>query len=185
MIPGALVIFYQSKHVKATCEARDPLPRWTDRCPLPVLALTLWLAFGALAMLSMIAYNGVAAFFGILISGWPGVIFYVAMAAIWLYCAWAVYRLKVLGWWIVLFVLVVQAVSTILTFSNVELTDMYQLMGYPEEQIERLQQFSIFQGDGMLLWSAIGFVPLFSYLLYVRKFFGGTAKSCREKSKGE
>jgi hypothetical protein len=38
IIPAVLVLFYGSKNVKATCEFRDSQVRWTDKCPLPVLA---------------------------------------------------------------------------------------------------------------------------------------------------
>ena len=33
VIPGVAVLFYRSPHVKHTCEVRDPVERWTDRCP--------------------------------------------------------------------------------------------------------------------------------------------------------
>jgi len=46
VIPGVLVLFYRSKNVKATCEIRDPHVRWTDKCPLPVLAVSLILLSG-------------------------------------------------------------------------------------------------------------------------------------------
>jgi hypothetical protein len=35
VLPGIWALFYRSPHVKATCEARDPVERWTDRCPAP------------------------------------------------------------------------------------------------------------------------------------------------------
>ncbi len=54
VLPLIWVLFYQGKHVRATCEARDSVVRWTDRCPLPVLAISLWLAFGALFRLRAI-----------------------------------------------------------------------------------------------------------------------------------
>ena len=44
-LPAVWIFFYKSRHVKATCEARDPVTRWTDACPLPVLGLCLWLWF--------------------------------------------------------------------------------------------------------------------------------------------
>lgn len=60
VVPGVLVIFYQSRHVRATCEAQDPTPCWTDACPLPVLAMSLWLGLGALTMLTLpLSTNGV------------------------------------------------------------------------------------------------------------------------------
>src|ERR1017187_4823253 len=41
VVPAVWTFFYNSRHVKATCEARDPVTRWTDACPLPVLPLCL------------------------------------------------------------------------------------------------------------------------------------------------
>ena len=60
LVPGVLVLFYRSPHVKATCETRDPLPGWTDACPLPVLGLGLWIGLAALYLLAMpFSMNGV------------------------------------------------------------------------------------------------------------------------------
>ena len=42
VVPAVWTFFYNSRHVKATCEARDPVTRWTDACPLPVLGFCLW-----------------------------------------------------------------------------------------------------------------------------------------------
>jgi hypothetical protein len=39
VLPAIWVLFYRSRHVKATCEAYDQVVRWTDRAPLPVLAV--------------------------------------------------------------------------------------------------------------------------------------------------
>lgn len=53
VLPGVWFLFYRSPHVKATCEAHDPVPRWTDACPLPVLTVSLWLALGVPMLLLM------------------------------------------------------------------------------------------------------------------------------------
>jgi hypothetical protein len=53
IIPGIFVLFYKGKHVKATCEYRDPKIRWTDKCPLPVLGVSFVCAIWAVSMLSM------------------------------------------------------------------------------------------------------------------------------------
>src|SRR5689334_20132711 len=52
LLPLGLVLFYSSPHVKATCEAHDPVERWTDRAPLPIVAASLWLAFAGVMLLS-------------------------------------------------------------------------------------------------------------------------------------
>lgn len=172
-VPLALVLFYQNPNVRATCEARDPVPRWTDRCPLPVLALSMWLASGGVFMLLMpVAYRSVAPFFGTLISGIPGALFYLVVAGLFLYLARAAYRLNPRAWWLVLVIVVLFAASNLLTFSRVDLMEMYRLMGYPEGQIRQMQQFNVFQNNNFMLFcSGLGFVPLFGYLIYVRRFF--------------
>src|SRR5438034_406184 len=70
ILPGAWVLFYRSRHVKATCESYDPMVRWTDHCPLPVLAVSLWLTFSALMMLVMaVVYKGILPMFGSFVAG--------------------------------------------------------------------------------------------------------------------
>jgi hypothetical protein len=171
LVPGALVFMYRSKHVKATCDARDPVVRWTDRCPLPVLGLSVWLFFGGVTMLMMpVLYRGVAPFFGILISGFPGAVYYLVLAGLFLYLSRALYKLSLVAWWIALLLIFLFGVSSLLTFGQVDLMEMYRLMGYPEAQIAQLQQFSFLQG-AMVWATALCFLPLFGYLFYVRKFF--------------
>jgi hypothetical protein len=71
-LPGAMVIFYGGRNVVATCMMRDPHTRWTDRCPMPVLGTSIWLALGSLSLLIMpICYRSVVPWFGALMSGTP------------------------------------------------------------------------------------------------------------------
>jgi hypothetical protein len=172
ILPGLLVLFYCSPHVKATCESRDPVTRWTDTCPLPVLAVSLFLGYGAVWMAVMLFfYHGVMPFFGYLLSGLPGAILILALVALWVYCARATYHLKIAGWWTVLIAFGVVIASALLTFARVDLMDMYRLMGYPEQQIEQLQRFSFFTGRNMLFFTSICSLPFLGFLLYVKRYF--------------
>jgi len=172
ILPGLLVLFYRSPHVKATCEARDPVTRWTDACPLPVLALSFFLGYGAVWMIFMLTtYHSVMPFFGRLLSGVPGGTLILLHIALWIYCAWAIYHLKPAGWWIVLIAFGVLLVSSVLTFSQIDLMDMYRLMGYPEQQIERMQQYTFFNGRTMVLFMSVSSLPSLGYLLYVKRYF--------------
>ena len=172
LIPLALVLFYQNQNVLATCEARDPVARWTDRCPLPVLALSLWLGSGALSMFLMpVAYHGVVPLFGTLVSGPVGLVFYLCMAGLFFYLARATYQLNPLAWWIVLGVMLLFGISNLLTFGRIDLSEMYRLMGYPEAQIRQMQQLNLLGNNFMLLSSALGCLPLIGYLIYIRRYF--------------
>jgi hypothetical protein len=172
VLTGMLVLFYRSPHVKATCEARDPVVRWTDACPLPVLALSLMLGFSAESMLPMlVAYHSVMPFFGRLLTGAPGTLLILVMIALWSYCAWAAYRLKPAGWWTILIGFGVMMASTLITFARVDPIEMYRLMGYPEQQIAQIQQYSFLKGSNFFLLMLICPLPLFGYLVWVKKYF--------------
>ncbi len=180
VIPGVLVLIYSSRHVRATCEARDPTPHWTDACPLPVLGLGLWLAFGALIMLTLpLSTNSVLPLFGKLLSGVGGSLACVVLAAVFGYCAWAIYRLKAIGWWIALITVCIMSVSAWMTFTRIDLPEMYRVMGYSEQQIEMMKQFSFMQWSRMAYFSVSGAVLMLGFLLFVKRHFrtSGQAKS--------
>lgn len=171
IVPGAMVLFYGSKHVKATCEARDAIVRWTDSRPLPVIGLCVWLWLGSGTMLVLLPmYNFVIAFFGTLLSGWLGALVCALLAAIWAYAGLALYRLKHAGWWVVVITLAVFTISNLITFTRVDMMEMYRAMGYPEDQIVQIEKFNVFGGGRMMFWSVAWVLPVFGYLLYIRRF---------------
>jgi hypothetical protein len=176
VIPTVWGLFYSSKHVKATVEARDPVTRWTDRCPLPVLAVSLWLVFAAIMKFVLpVAYHGVFPFFGILLSGAAGGVACIALAAIWIYCAYAIYKLDSRGWWIIVAGLCLVSISNAITYSHHDINQVYQQMGFSAEQIALVQKFNFFGGHTMAWSSLIYTVPVLGYLFYIRKFFRRSA----------
>ena len=100
VLPALWIFFYNSRHVKATCEARDPVARWTDACPLPVLGFSLWTWLAVPMMLVMpLVGHGVMPFFGMFISGLAGSLLCVVVAVVWGVAGWWLYRLDARGWW--------------------------------------------------------------------------------------
>ncbi len=172
VLPGVWFLFYRSPHVKATCEAHDPVPRWTDACPLPVLTVSVWLALGVPMLLLMpVIYNGVLPFFGVFISGWPGTLGYLVLATVWAWSARALYRLDVRGWWVVVIAIGLLSLSHLLTYAQRDLMEMYSLMGLPEQQLEQFKKLK-FPSSSMMLWGSVFFmVPFLGYLIYLKKFF--------------
>lgn len=169
-------LFYGGKNVKATCEARDPKIRWTDRCPLPVLAMVLWLAVGALSMLLMPGFHVVAPFFGVLLSGAAGTVFYLLLALVWAYCAWALYHLDRRGWWVIFVALILLCVSNVITYSRHDLGEFYAAMGYSAAQLKSIQVLSG-MGRRPMMWASLIFVvPFLAYLFYIGKFFPDRAR---------
>jgi hypothetical protein len=170
--PLLWILFYKSPHVKATCEARDPVTRWTDACPLPVLALSLWLLPAASMMLFMpISAHGVMPFFGMFLTGLAGSLLCLVMAALWAYAAWLLYKLDVRGWWLILMVFLAFLVSTVLTYARHDMIEVYGLMGYPEAQIEQIQKTGLFSGHQMTWMMLFCMAPFLAYILFIKKYF--------------
>jgi hypothetical protein len=172
VLPAVFVFFYRSPHVKATCEMRDPDRRWTDACPLPVLGVALVLWFGAAMILSVpIAYRGTMPFFGVLLEGWAGTLLSLGLVALWIWLGRAWYKVQASGWYILLAVLILFSISNFITFQRVDITGMYQKMGYPQAQIDLIRQQGIVTNQLMAWSSVLWLLPMLGYLFWVKRFF--------------
>jgi apolipoprotein N-acyltransferase len=95
IIPAAFVFFYGSKNVKATCEFRDSQVRWTDKCPLPVLAVSFIFGLWAVSMLLAGLCGWLIPFFGSILSGMTGALVSLVAALLYLYVVWGTYKLNI------------------------------------------------------------------------------------------
>ncbi len=172
VLPAIWTFFYNGRHVKATVEARDPVASWTDACPLPVLAESLWLAF-AVPMFLIMPMTGLAVipFFGTFATGLPGVALCLALAGLWGYAAWSLYKLRQSGWWVIFITLCAYAASALLTFARHDMMDMLRLMNYPQAQLDLMQKSGFVTGNWMEWMIPVWMLPWVGYLLFIKKFF--------------
>jgi len=170
--PGALVLFYRSRHVKMTCEALDPVERWTDRCPLPVLAMVLLQAFGAVCMIMMLPLYGRAfPFFGIILKGLPAAAIYLSFAAFSTYAACGFYRLRIKAFWIYFVVIVIFGISGIVSFSGGHLMDYYQAIDLPKAQLQQIEQMPLMHSQSLTWMGAAGVLLYAGFLLWLKRYF--------------
>jgi len=94
LLPALFLVFYHRESVRATCQRRDPQVRWTDRCPMPVLALIILLALSVVSMSSAAVYGPVMPLFGVFISGPAGAAVILLVTLAMAYFAWGSYRLQ-------------------------------------------------------------------------------------------
>jgi hypothetical protein len=171
IVPVVWIFFYNSRHVKATCEMRDPVPRWTDACPLPVLGFCVFLMVNVPLMLLLpVSGDCVVPFFGMFLTGIPGALGYLAFASIWFYAAWSLYKLQPLGWWLIFIALLVWMVSAILTYPRLGMMEMYRLMNYSDAHLEHLQEDGLLTGNPNAWLMSLSNLPLMAYLLFIKKF---------------
>jgi len=171
LVPAVWTFFYGSRHVKATCEARDPVTRWTDACPLPVLGCCLWTWFAVPMMLIMpLTGHAVMPCFGMFVSGLPGALIFLMIAAVWGVAGWWLYRLDARGWWLILVAMVLFMVSTLVTYAHHDISEMYQMMGYPQATIDQIQKLGLFTGNRLSWMTALCWLPFLGYLLFIKKY---------------
>lgn len=177
LLPLGLLLFYSGAHVKATCAAHDPVERWTDRAPLPIIGAALWVGFAGLMLLLMtVSARGVVPAFGRLLSGRSGSVVLTIMGVIWLYSAWAIYRLQAIGWWLVMITVVLSTVSNLMTFPKIDIGEMYRLMGYADVQVQQMQRFNILNGTLLTIASVASSLLLLAYLIWIKRFFPRTTQ---------
>ncbi|GMU65251.1 MAG: hypothetical protein AMXMBFR36_15250 [Acidobacteriota bacterium] len=173
-LPALFVLFYRSPHVRSTCAARDPRPRWTDRLPLPVLSLVLLHGFGVLTILGSVLGYGAFAIFGRVVSGagaW--LLAAVLTAALALAVAWS-WRLDVRGWWLAVALWafgLASAVGTVL--HPLDWNELYRAMGMDPSVYAQLDLGAWSRQFSWLSLAAL--VPWLAYLLWVRRFFARPA----------
>jgi uncharacterized membrane protein YfcA len=170
VLPLSLLLFYRSPHVRATLEARDPRPRWTDACPLPVFAMSLYLGLCALATL-VAGLFGVFPVFTVLLTGPSAVAIASGLAVLNGYFAWAAYRLRAIGWWGPLIAFTVTTASAAVYFARGDMTEYLAAAGLHGEQSRMLADSGLFGGDLMVVACSAWLAVLVGYLVWVRKYF--------------
>jgi len=173
LVPIAFIVFYSRKDVADTVRHRDPLQRWTDRTPLPVLGASVVLTIGALYLLLVGVTNPVFPFFGRYLTGIAGAACFLLMAAIDSYLAIALFRLQTSGWWAAAVIVPIRLLSMILTYARADMMQAYSKMGMSNEQLRMLSANPMFRGHVLLWWSLLSMGLLFGYLLWLKRYFKG------------
>ena len=172
VMPLVTVLFYRGANVKRTCEVRDPVERWTDRCPLPVLALCVLKAWSLVILLFILpVYGHVFPVFGTLVEGWPSRLLWIGVMAFLVYTIRGFYHLQLRAWWVYAVGSVVIWVSGVVTIQRVGLVGMYRSMGLPERQIEIAAKSPLLQGNAFIWLSLVSVAIWYGYLLFTRRFF--------------
>lgn len=168
IIPAAFVFFYRSPHVKATCEHRDPKPRWTDRRPLPVLAGALLLFMGSGALFTPAMGMGVP-FFGAIATGAAAWVVAGIQGLGMLVLSWGMFRLQRWAWLGAIVLTALSGVSMLVTFAIRDLAEMYSEANMPPETLEMMNQMG-FPGLMVPLW-AVSLLAVIAFYVWLGRYF--------------
>jgi len=172
LLPALFLVFYQRESVRATCWYRNPQTCWTDRCPMPVLALCLIYVMSLLGMPSAAANGCVVPVFGNILTGAAGAAVILLMTLIFACLAWGTYRLQMAAWWGMLLLGIV-GILNMLMFSQTGLMEMYEKMQMPAAQLELIRKSGMIEMMSRAMpWLGLASgVVWVSYLWYVRQYF--------------
>jgi hypothetical protein len=172
LLPGAFVLFFRSRNVRATCEAHDPVTRWTERCPLQVLAISIILAFGAYqCILAALSPFRLFPLFGTLIQGALAGVLLAGFAAVLAYLAWQLYHLAPIAWSLAVGISILGLASAILTNRGLDPADLFSGMEISEAQLESLTA-AMPEPSALMVHMSVWGVVWVGYLLYCRRYFG-------------
>jgi len=170
-IPLAFVLFYRRKDVEATCKRRDPVERWTDRCPLPVLAASLIFAGAAPYYLFLSFTTPLVPFFGKYLTGVPGAIGCLVLAAVDAFLAVWFFRVRLLGWWVGIVSLALRIISAAITFARGDLLQAYSRLGWKQAQLEVMSRSPVLRGHIVLWWSLVYLLVVLGYMVWIKRYF--------------
>jgi len=178
LLPLVFILFYGREDVRATVEAHDPQTRWTDRVPLPVLGVSLVLAFGALVLIAN-ASRPVIPLFGTVLSGPAATLTMLALAGLLAFVAVQLFRLKESAWWTLVLLQIIGGVFAAFTLTRTDINRVYEQMGVMTPQIRAMHLEQIFGNP--LLWAlaAVAWIAYFAFLIWMRRYFGRFAPRTR------
>ena len=171
LVPIAFVVFYRREDVELTCRHRDPVERWTDRTPLPVLGASVAFFIGSLYTVVLAVTTPMLPLFGHFLTGIPAAGCLILLAGLDFYLAIALFRLRLSGWWIAVIAAPLRMAATAFSYSRAGLMQAYAKMGWSEAQLQMLNSNPIFRSRIFLGMGVIMMFAFFGYLLWIKRYF--------------
>lgn len=172
VIPLAFLLFFSRRDVEETCKRRDPVERWTDRCPLPVLAVSLLFTFGGVYAVLMAVTTPLLPFFGKYLTGFPAAGLLIVLAVVDGFLAIGLYRVRLAAWWTAIGLIAVRLVSAIVTYRRGDLMQAYSKMGWSQNQLEKLNANPAFRSGMAMIWWGLALTLIFlGYMIWIRRYF--------------
>ncbi|MBN1782861.1 hypothetical protein JW948_17130 [bacterium] len=169
--PLIFIVIYRNPNVKATFEYYDPDERWTDRKPLPVLAVCFMQVYGAVSLMSGAMYHWTVPFFGTLLYGLAGALVTTLLLIVQVFLIRELYRQSLRAWWVLVGLILTGSVSFVMTFMKHDFLEIYRFMNYSEEQMAMLHSMGSFWNRDFPVYILIVSLCYILFLFYIKNYF--------------
>ncbi len=168
IVPGVFILFYRRNSVIRTVEKYDHKERWTDKCPLPLLALCFILCFTGLFPLFTTSTGLAAPFFCAVIKGLPAAVLLIANAVICIYLAVQIYKKKNRSWYYSLYLYLFWMVSVFMPSFFGYSSGMYCSTDLSDGK--NIVNICAPPGQGMLTMGVLLWTLLILFIFYTKRF---------------
>lgn len=172
LLPLTFVLFYRSRHVKATVDEADPVPRWTDSHPVSLLIFTVWMFFGAVSVLfSSFMYKAIPMAGGYMLRGVPMFLFMAATATFLFWIAVGMLRRLRAAWWSAVVWTIIGVTWGSFYLTTPDPLAMYEAMGMPMDPQQARITLAMYRSPFFIGWIAVFWAGYLAFLLYLRRYF--------------
>lgn len=171
LLPLAFVLFYRSKHVKATVDTLDPVPRWTDGQPVSLLIFASWMIIGAVTtLLSSFMYKALP-IGSFMLRGLPMFAFMAGLATFLFWIGVGTIRRLRAAWWSALVMMIVGVAWSVSYLTGTDPVAMYEAMGMPVDPQQVKMVTAMYASPFFHAWMAALWIGYLVFLLYIRRYF--------------
>lgn len=177
VLPLTFVLFYRSKNIEETFKHRDPVERWTDRIPLPVVIWILLASVGVEYNVVFSFMTPIFPFFGKYLMGFPAAGLFLIFGVIDAYVAFSFFHLRLTGWWVAVITMIFRISAVASSLGRANPLDAYSKTGLSSDQIERMHANPMFRNNSILWWGVAFMLIYLVFLLSLKRYFGLASKS--------
>lgn len=175
MLPALIFWLNMSQDAKITLEFCDRKPRWTDRCPVPLLGLAVFAAASGVMTIASAFWIPFMPVFGHVLTGQTARIFWLGIAVVLLVIGWGAYRKMLVAWALALVLVIAGTFSGAVSFRRLDWAEMYDMMGIPipdDQMLEMTRMMeAMYSGSSMIVAMILAALPVLAYLIWVLRFF--------------
>ena len=178
LLPAIFLFFYSRKSVRETCLAQKAAQVLTRAVgggpapglPVPLAILGVWQALGVFSVF-LTLFMRVGIVFGVVLHGAATFLVLLTISILSGYAAWAIFRQKLIGWKIALFMAGFGTISALVSYvRQPNLLQLIREIGFTGQTLRIYEQFPQFLP---LVWmgTIVMMTVLIVFILYTRKFF--------------